>query len=196
MPFKRPNIHQRPDIGRFPIDRAALIRNLDCLLLHRSSDPLQEFLLRSGHRKRSIAQAIQRLRAFLDQRAPKPIRPCGVNRKSEPLRNPLQDKLWTALAQDDPPQVGIISHLGRKGHQVAHASGPPSDGYRPTQHPRIFSQRYSSLGKARALQADLVRRSDWNTIFPERRGWHRRCHGAGTLSRFAIRDCQSATGRR
>jgi hypothetical protein len=71
-----------------------------------------------------------------------------VNRKSEPLRNPVQDKLWIALAQDDPPDIGVISHLGGKGYQVAHTPGPSIDGYRPTQHPRIFPQRYSSLGKA------------------------------------------------
>ena len=133
------------------MNRVVSLRNLNFPVLHRSSNPPQEFLFGSRHRERSIAQAIQRLRAFLlNQRVPKPIRPCRVNRKSQSLRNPVQDKLRTALAQDDPPDIGIISHLSGKGHQVTHASAPSSDGYRPTQDPRIFSQRYSSLGKVRA----------------------------------------------
>src|SRR5580658_1340390 len=142
------------------MDRVAFFRNFNFPLLHGSSDPLQEFVLRPGHCERSIAQAVQRLRTFfLNQGGPKPIRPCRVNRKSQPLRNPVQDKLRTSMAQDDPPDIGIISHLSGKGHQVTHASAPSSDGYRPTQHPRIFSQRYSSLGKVRTgnRQAFLAR---------------------------------------
>ena len=142
------------------MDRFVSFRNLNFPLLHRSCDPLQELVLRSRHRKRSIAQAVQRLCTFLvNQDGPKPIRPGWVDRESEPLRNPVQHELWIALAQDDPPDIGIISHLSGKGHQVAHASAPSSDGYRPTQHPRIFSQRYSSLGKVRTgnRQAFLAR---------------------------------------
>ena len=133
---------------RLPGNRAAVIRNLDCLVLHGLPDPLQKLLFTSDDGDWPVSETIQRLNAlFLLQHAPKPTRPRRMSRQAEPLRNPVQDKVRIVIRQDDPSDIAFIGYLSGEGDQVTHAAAPSGHGYSAAEDPRILSQRFhESLG--------------------------------------------------
>src|SRR4029077_15425842 len=124
----------------------AVIRNLDCLVLHGLPDPLQKLLFTSDDGDWPVSETIQRLNTlFLLQDAPKPTRPGRMNRQAEPLRNPAQNKFRIVIGQDDPSDIAFIGYPSGAGDQGTTAAAPSGHGYGAAEDPRILSQRHPSL---------------------------------------------------
>ena len=103
---------------RLPGNRAAVIRNLDCLVLSGLPDPLQKLLFASDHGVRLAGirdRPAAELRCFCCRTLQNQLRPGRVNRQAEPMRNPVQDKFRIVIGQDDPSDIAFIGYLRRRG---------------------------------------------------------------------------------